>query len=88
MSEWVGHAPGVHAVLARTNAELEVSFLGPFWSDYWIIELDEDYQWAVVSEPRGRYLWILAREPRMDQGVLDERLARLEADGFDTSALV
>jgi apolipoprotein D and lipocalin family protein len=72
----------------QTNAELEVSFFGPFWGDYWIIELDEDYQWAVVSEPRGRYLWILAREPRMDQAVLDERLARLEADGFDTSALV
>jgi apolipoprotein D and lipocalin family protein len=72
----------------QTNAELEVSFFGPFWGDYWIIELDEDYQWAVVSEPRGRYLWILAREPRMDQDVLDERLARLEADGFDTAALV
>ena len=71
-----------------SNAKLEVSFFGPFWGDYWIVELDEDYQWAVVSEPRGRYLWILSRTPRMDEAVLNARLQRLEADGFDTEALV
>lgn len=71
-----------------SNAKLEVSFFGPFWGDYWIVELDEDYQWAVVSEPRGRYLWILSRTPRMDEDVLNARLERLEADGFDTEALV
>ncbi|MCC5996443.1 MAG: lipocalin family protein [Oceanicaulis sp.] len=71
------------------GAQLEVSFFGPFWGDYWIIELDEaEYQWAVVSEPRGRYLWILAREPRLDPDVLDVRLAELDALGFDTGALV
>jgi len=71
------------------NATLEVSFFGPFWGDYWIIELDEaEYQWSVVSEPRGRYLWILSRTPQMDPDVLDARLARLDAMGFDTNALV
>jgi apolipoprotein D and lipocalin family protein len=42
----------------------------------------------VVSEPRGRYLWILSRTPQMDPDVLDARLARLDALGFDTDALV
>lgn len=72
----------------QTGAELKVSFFGPFWGDYWIIELDPDYRWAVVSEPEGRYLWILSREPRMTPDILDTRLARLQADGFDTAALI
>lgn len=71
-----------------TNAQLEVSFFGPFWGDYWIIDLDDDYRWAVVSEPQGRYLWILAREPQMDADTFAERLAWLEAEGFDTSLLI
>lgn len=76
-------------VPGSNNAKLEVSFFGPFWGDYWVIELDEaEYQWAVVSEPRGRYLWILSRTREMDDGVLDARIARLEAQGFDTGALV
>ena len=44
-----------------SNAQLEVSFFGPFFGDYWIIDLADDYSWAVVSEPQGRYLWILTR---------------------------
>ena len=70
------------------GAKLEVSFFGPFWGDYWVIELDPDYRWAVVSEPRGRFLWILAREPQMDVAVLKARLDNLRALGFDTEALV
>ncbi|WBQ12498.1 lipocalin family protein [Hyphomonadaceae bacterium BL14] len=71
------------------NAKLEVSFFGPFWGDYWVIELDQaGYQWAVVSEPRGRYLWVLSRTRHMDDSVLAARLAGLEALGFDTGALV
>jgi apolipoprotein D and lipocalin family protein len=76
-------------VPGSNNAKLEVSFFGPFWGDYWVIELDEaEYQWAVVSEPRGRYLWILSRTRQMEDAVLDARLSRLEALGFDTGALV
>lgn len=70
------------------NAKLEVSFFGPFWGDYWIIELDADYRWAVVSEPGGRFLWILAREPQMDSDTLEARLAFLQDAGFDTSMLL
>ncbi|MGP1275018.1 MAG: lipocalin family protein [Caulobacterales bacterium] len=71
-----------------TNAQLEVSFFGPFWGDYWIIDLADDYSWAIVSEPQGRYLWILSRTPQMDEAVLSQRLAWLEAEGFDTSMLI
>lgn len=71
-----------------TNAQLEVSFFGPFWGDYWIIDLADDYAWAVVSEPKGRYLWILSRTPQMDPDTLQDRLDWLVAQGFDTSMLI
>jgi apolipoprotein D and lipocalin family protein len=53
-----------------------------------VIELAEDYSWAVVSEPGGRYLWILSRTPQMDEAVLEARLSRLREIGYDTSALL
>lgn len=71
----------------QSNARLKVSFFGPFWGDYWIIDLDEDYQWAVVGEPKRKYLWILSRTPIMDQARYDEILSRLSAVGYDPSRL-
>lgn len=74
-------------VNAPRNSKLEVSFFGPFFGDYWIVELAEDYSWAVISEPEGRYLWILARDPFMDAETLQARLENLRALGYDTDAL-
>jgi apolipoprotein D and lipocalin family protein len=34
------------------------------WGDYWIVDLEPDYQLVAVSEPHREYLWILARSPR------------------------
>ena len=71
----------------QTNAKLEVSFFGPFWGDYWVIDLAEDYSHAVVSEPEGRYLWILARDPTIDDTLKADLLAAISAQGFDAQAL-
>ncbi|MBV7258039.1 lipocalin family protein [Erythrobacter crassostreae] len=62
------------------GAKLKVSFFGPFYGDYWVLdrgEPDEDgqYPWSIVGEPSGRYLWMLTREPRPSA----ERRAALEA---------
>jgi len=46
-----------------TNAKLKVQFFWPFAGVYWIIELDKDYQWAVVGHPDRTYYWILSRTP-------------------------
>jgi apolipoprotein D and lipocalin family protein len=70
-----------------TNAKLKVSFFGPFWGPYWIIDLDPDYQWAVVGVPSRKYLWILSRSPRIDTALYDEILARLPAKGYDPAGL-
>lgn len=72
---------------AGSTSKLEVSFFGPFWGDYWIIDLAEDYSLSLVGEPSGRYLWILARTPEIDAATRDAALARLSSLGYDVRAL-
>ncbi len=60
------------------RGKLEVSFFQPFWGAYWVLELGEDYQYSVVGHPSRDYLWILSREPQMDEATLDGILERLE----------
>ena len=70
------------------TSRLEVSFFGPFYGDYWVIALAEDYSWALVSEPAGRYLWMLSRTPRPDPALIEARLQSLRDRGFDTDGLI
>ena len=72
---------------ATTNAKLKVSFFGPFWGPYWIIDLDPDYQWAVVGAPNRKYLWILSRTPQMDEALYKAILSRLPGKGYDPAKL-
>jgi len=69
------------------NAKLKVSFFGPFWGDYWIIDLDPDYQWAVVGVPNRKYLWILSRTPQMDIEIYEGIISRLRNQGYDPARL-
>jgi apolipoprotein D and lipocalin family protein len=70
-----------------TNAKLKVRFFWPFSGAYWIIELDPDYQWAVVGHPDRTYYWILSRTPQLDPAVYDELIRRAAAKGYDTSKI-
>ncbi len=69
------------------NAKLKVQFFWPFKGKYWIIDLADDYSYAVVSNPNKRYLWILSRTPKMDGAVYDKILLRLKGKGFDLREL-
>lgn len=70
-----------------SNAKLRVSFFGPFYADYWIIALGDDYQYAVVSEPSRKFLWILSRTPHMDIALYQQILTELPRQGFDATRL-
>jgi apolipoprotein D and lipocalin family protein len=71
-----------------TNAKLKVSFFGPLYTgDYWVLDHGEDYDWSIVGEPSGRYLWLLSREARPDPATLQALLMRVEALGYDRWAL-
>lgn len=71
-----------------TNARLKVSFFWPFRGDYWIIELGNSYDYAVVGTPNRRYLWILSRAQTMDNALYGEIIQRAKLQGFDTGAIV
>lgn len=64
-----------------------LSFLPFVWGDYWVIDLDPDYQLVAVSEPKREYLWILARRPVVDKAAYDALLARLAQRGFNLDKL-
>ena len=87
LSEAIGEA---RQIGASTSPKLEVrfapawlSFLPFVWGDYWVIELDDDYQLVAVSEPNRDYLWILSRTPEVDPVSYNALLTRLQRQGFD-----
>ncbi len=71
----------------KTNAKLKVQFFWPFSGKYWIIDLANDYSYAVVGHPNRKYLWILSRTPDIDGQLYNEIVARTAAKGFDVSKL-
>lgn len=66
---------------------LKVSFFWPFSGDYYIIDLDENYQWALVGAPDRAYLWILSRSPEIDADVKQRLLKKATEQGFSVDQL-
>ncbi|AXH12106.1 lipocalin family protein [Halarcobacter bivalviorum] len=83
-TEAIGEAYAVD----NTNSKLKVSFFWPFYGDYWIIMLDEDYSYAVISEPSKKYLWILSRDKRLTENIKEKILKRLKSLDYDLSKLI
>ncbi|MBX7172825.1 MAG: lipocalin family protein [Pyrinomonadaceae bacterium] len=77
-----------------TNSKLKVRFAPGFlsfipfvWADYWIIDLDQNYKYAVVGTPDKDYLWILSRTPTLDETTYQGIISRAKAQGFDINRL-
>lgn len=69
------------------NAKLKVQFFWPFKGKYWIIDLADDYSYAVVSNPNRKYLWILARTSKIEDTIYQQIIFRLKESGFDLTKL-
>jgi len=89
--EAIGQAKPVDA----SNSRLEVSFLpeGLRWipftkGDYWVILVDGGYTAALVASPDRRYLWLLSREPRMDEITRQHYIAYARQQGFDVDRMI
>lgn len=79
-----------HAIVAdeETGAKLKVSFFGPIYTgDYWVLDHGDDYDWSIVGEPSGRYLWVLSRDPHPSPELAQMLRDRIEALGYDRWAL-
>ena len=73
---------------AATNAKLAVTFFWPFYGKYWVIDLGENYEYAVVGEPSRKYLWILSRTNSMPDAKYQQITQQLSAKGYDPNMLV
>jgi apolipoprotein D and lipocalin family protein len=67
-------------------AKLSVDF-GGFYGDYWIIDLGQNYEYAVVGHPSRDYLWVLSRTPKLDASTLTDVTKRAQDNGFDVTKL-
>lgn len=72
----------------NSNSKLKVSFFWPFYGKYWIIDLDPDYKYAVVSEPKRKYLWILSRTDNLDSFTEKMIYEKIRKMGFDTKKII
>ena len=67
------------------NAKLKVSFFGPFFvGNYWVLDHGADYDWSIVGEPSGRYLWLLHRAAKPTAAARNAMLNRARELGYDT----
>ena len=72
------------------GAKLKVSFFGPFFGDYWVLDRGEpdangQYPWSIVGEPSGRYLWMLTREAQPSAELQSQLENRVRELGYDWS---
>ena len=70
------------------NAKLKVQFFWPFRGKYWIIDLSDDYSYAVVGHPDRDYLWILCRTPQMDSQTYDAIVDRVILRDSETGEML
>lgn len=79
-------ANGKATVTDETNSKLKVRF-GIGGGKYWILDVPEDYSYALVGHPNRKYLWILSREKTMSETQFNQLVAKAKDLGFPTAHL-
>ena len=69
-------------------SQLRVSFFWFFYADYFILELDENYQWAIVGSKSDKYLWILSRKPQINKKQYQQLLDLIIKRGYNPELLI
>lgn len=71
-----------------TVGHLKVSFFGPFYGSYVVFELGDEYDYAFVAGNNKNYLWLLARSPNPDAGMVSRFVTKAKSLGFATDELI
>jgi apolipoprotein D and lipocalin family protein len=80
---------GVAWVPDKNNpAKLKVQFFWPFAGNYWIMYLDPEYNYVLVGDPSLKYLWILAREKKMEESTYKMLLQKAVDNGYDIKTII
>lgn len=80
--------PGQPAVINVRFAPAWLTWLPQVWAEYWVIEVDAGYRWAVVGSPSRKYLWILSRRPEMPHLLFDALKQRARQRGYAVDKLM
>jgi apolipoprotein D and lipocalin family protein len=72
----------------NSPAKLKVQFFWPFSGDYWIMDLDKDYQYVLVGDPDLKYLWILSRQKTLDEKIYLMLLQKAVDNGYDIKPVI
>lgn len=74
-----------------SNAKLNVTFFGSAAAtppgNYWVVDLDPDYRWAIVSDPTGASGFILSRTRSVTDEVYADLYERARSAGVDVQNL-
>lgn len=76
-----------YVVEGSDNAKLRVSFFWPFYGNYWVLDHGDAYDWAIVGEPTGRYLWLLFRAAHPAEKLQQSVKSRAAHMGYDLGLL-
>lgn len=87
-SRWKESEGKAFFVDGKDKGYLKVSFFWPFYSSYVVFDIDENYQYALVTSSDKSNLWILSRTPTISEDLKASLVAKAKAKGFDTSKLV
>ncbi len=87
--EWHEARGKAYFVEQPDKGRLKVSFFGPFYGGYNIIELDKkDYAYSMIAGPDRSYFWILSRTKQLPDATLQALIDRAGTLGFATDKLI
>jgi len=86
--EWKESIGEARFVNDKSEARLKVSFFKPIWAGYNVIDIDDNYQNALVVGNSTKYIWILSRNKEMPESIKERFLAKAKKLGYDTNALI
>jgi len=86
--EWDSAEGKAKFIGSESEARLKVSFFGPFYGGYNVVDIDENYQNALIYGNSTEYMWILSRTKTIDEATKKRFIEKAKKDGFDVSKLI
>ncbi|MFZ8932848.1 MAG: lipocalin family protein [Bacteriovoracaceae bacterium] len=77
----------------KSNSKLKVGFapifkhFGLFAGEYWILDIDENYQNVLIGDSKREFLWILSRNKSIDSSRYNKMVDLAKSLGFNTKNL-
>jgi len=85
--EWIEMTGKIKVAGKNGVGMFRVSYLGPFYAAYNVLEIDARYKYALVSGGGLDYLWILSRETTIPDGIKHKFLLKAMSIDFAVEQL-